>query len=70
MKKAQEGPFGERIETDPTVRGIKVRTQRTLADSMHVECPEPSPDGRVGREKGEEDTMLINPDVNSMDSRG
>ena len=47
MKKAQEGPFGERIETDPTVRGIKVRTQRTLADSM-----------------------LINPDVNSMDSRG
>ncbi len=60
----------ERVETDPAVRGIEVRTQRTLADSMHVECPEPSPDGKVDREKVEEDTILINPDADSMESRG
>lgn len=56
--------------TDPTVRGIEVRTQRTLNDSMHVECNNSTPDGKVDSEKVVEDTILINPDVDSMESRG
>lgn len=70
MKNTEEKDHAERSETDPAVRGIEVRTQRTLADSMEVECPQNLPGGRVDRRKVEEDTMLVNPDVNSMESRG
>lgn len=70
MKSKEDKKHSERSETDPAVRGIEVRTQRTLADSMQVECQQDFPDGRVDRHKVEEDTMLINPDVNSMESRG
>lgn len=70
MEKIQKNTDAASTDTRVSLRGIEVSTQRTLADSMHKEHSKPSPDGIVDQETVEEDTILINPDADSMESRG
>lgn len=60
----------EETADDPQVRGTELRTQRMPDDSMRVERPQGESGGGVAQERVEDDVVRVNPDADSMESRG